>query len=393
MSDPSTYSLTGYYSLRYGVGGVEAAFDDLLAGRRQVESLADYFNSQVLRLPQIGADIFLTVYGDIHEVLAISMTGLKGAAVVMDAKTGALLALHSQPSYDPNRLDEDWSALIAAEGDPFFNRALQGNYQLGGNINLLWLAHAIESGFELSLRFTDATLPVALDDATDVTCLAPPPLSELTLPEALIYGCPAPFMRYLETQSTTAYTELLPPFRFAEGTALPGFPAPETLPPPHTDAAADADVRARLNVMGQGDVTTTPLHLISIIAATANDGVAIEPWILAAVREPDEAAKPMQRQNGGNRRLMSASAAATLKDVLKDSWLTLSGAPGDSTAQAGAYIAMSRAGEETQLWLNGYVESAGENPMSFVILLEDSADIAKLLTIGDALIDALKEKA
>ena len=131
--------------------------------------MADYFNSKILHLPQIGGDIMLTIDTAIHDALVQAMDGETGAAVVMDAQTGALLALVSLPSYDPNRLDEDWSALIEAEGNPFFNRALQGNYPLGGNIYALWLAQAIDADFELSLRFTDAADPVELDDGTRYT--------------------------------------------------------------------------------------------------------------------------------------------------------------------------------------------------------------------------------
>ena len=50
---------------------------------------------------------------------------------------------------------------------------------------------------------------------------------------------------------------------------------------------------------------------------------------------------------------------------------------------------MSRSGDESQLWLNGYVAPESGNTAAFVILLEDSADVSKLLAIGSALIEAL----
>ena len=386
---PTTFSLAGYYSLRYGVGGAEAGYDEVLSGLHPLESLADYFNSQILRLPQIGADIMLTIDGQIHDALADAMAGADGAAIVIDAATGELLALVSLPSFNPNRLDEDWSQLIEAEGDPFFNRALQGNYQLGGNIYALWLAQAVDAGFELSLRFTDAAAPALLDDGTAIDCVIQPAPTDLALTEALGYSCPAPFKSYLKTQSASTIDDLISSYRFSNPVILPGFPQPEPLPEPATTTELEPAALALRNILGQGAQTTTPLHLATIIAAFANDGVAIAPWIHLGTRQPDSEEWRRNAPSLDPQRMQSASTARRMLTLLRDSWAILYRDESDRQIEVGGFVAMSRSGEETQLWLNGYVTPIGENPAAFVILLEDSADLAKLLAIGDALVKAL----
>ncbi len=386
---PSTYSLAGYYSLRYGVGGVEAAYDEALAGTRPLETLADYFNSQVLRRPQIGADIMLSVDTDIHEALAEAMAGESGAAIVINAESGAILALSSTPSVDPNRLDEDWSELIQAEGNPFFNRALQGNYQLGGNIYALWLAQAIAADFELSLRFTGAAEPVILGDDTTIHCVIQPTSADLTLPEALRFGCPAPFKSYRQTQPASSYDELIATYRFSDSVVLPGFAEPEQLPPPAATAELEPASLALRDILGQGDQTTTPLHLATIISAIANDGVAFTPWIHAGTRQPGADTWLQQPLNSESLRLLDADAASQLRSLLGDVWDSLNVRASQAPVEVGAYLAMSRSGDESQLWLNGYVAPESGNTAAFVILLEDSADVSKLLAIGSALIEAL----
>lgn len=387
--EPSSYSLTGYYSLRYGVGGAEAALDDVLSGARPLETLADYFSSQILRLPQIGADIMLTVDADIHDALAKEMAGAKGGAIVLDAVSGEVLALVSLPSFDPNRLDEDWSQLIAAEGNPFFNRALQGHYQLGGNIYAFWLAQAIDTGFELSLRFTGAADPITLDDGTAIDCLIQPPSSDLTLTESLVYSCPAPFKGYLQTQDASGYDDLLSQFRFSDPVVLPGFPQPEQLPPNTATAELEPEALARRNILGQGAQTTTPFHLAMIMAAIANDGTAITPRIHAAQRQPATVEWLTQPSNSESVRMLDAATAGTMQSLLRETWGTLNSEPSDSQVDIGAYIAMSRSGDDTQLWLNGYVAAEDRNTAVFVILLEDSADVPRLLAMGKNLIKAL----
>lgn len=386
---PATYSLTGYYSLRYGVSGAEAAFDDLLSGARPLTTLSDYFNQQILRLPQVGSDIMLTIDAEIQVALANAMEGANGAAIVLDAASGALLALLSQPTFDPNRLDQDWSQLIEAEGNPFFNRALQGNYQLGGNIYLLWLAQAIGADYELSLRFTDAATPVTLDDDTVIRCTTQPASSDLTLPEALSFGCPAPFNSYRQTGSASSYDKLVSTYRLADPVVLPGFPQPEQLPASaaHTELAPQAlDLR---NALGQGELTTTPLHIATIMAAIANDGIAKMPWLHAAQREPESDKWRPAQPTTESLHMLDAETARTTQSILRQAWLQLTDDQPPPPIEVGAYLAMSHSGDETQLWLNGYIKAADDNTAAFVILLENTADTERLFTIGTALVEAL----
>ena len=70
------------------------------------------------------------------------MAGKVGAAVAMDPKTGAVLALVSYPYVDGNRLDESWSDYLQDERSPFVNRAVQGQYPPGSAIKPLVLGAA-----------------------------------------------------------------------------------------------------------------------------------------------------------------------------------------------------------------------------------------------------------
>ena len=109
---PSTYSIVGYYSLRYGVGGAESAYQIHLSGARPIADFADYFSRDILHRPQVGSDILLMLDVEVQDPLYRAMDGAVGTAIVLDARSGAVLALVSQPSFDPNSLDEAWSTLI-----------------------------------------------------------------------------------------------------------------------------------------------------------------------------------------------------------------------------------------------------------------------------------------
>ncbi len=389
---PSTYSVAGYYSLRYGVGGAEAAYDDILAGSSTVESLADYVNSRILHRPQIGSDIMLTVDAEIQDSLANAMSGTFGAAIVMDVHNGAILALASLPSYDPNSLDADWGTLIEAEGNPFFNRALQGNYQLGGNIYALWLAQAIDSGFDLSWQFTGATDPVELGDGMEATCVIKPESTELSLTEAFVFGCPAAFKSYRQTESAIEYDKLVSPFMFDEPMSLAGFPLPEPIFPATGNDEIDPELLALRDALGQGNLTTTPLHLTAILAAIVNDGVAITPRIYASQRETATNEWQPHSVNTASRRMMPAATARRLQLIMQESSSVLWYEAKLPAPEVGIQLAMSRSGEETQLWLNGFVFPEDRNAVAFIVLVEDTDDVSRLLAIGRELISVLVSK-
>jgi peptidoglycan glycosyltransferase len=64
----------------------------------------------------------------------------------MDVDSGDILALVSQPTYDPNMLDADWEQLESDPDAPLLNRATQGLYQPGGVLQPVVLAAALEAG-------------------------------------------------------------------------------------------------------------------------------------------------------------------------------------------------------------------------------------------------------
>jgi len=383
---PSTYSVVGYYSLRYGAGAAEAAYDEVLSGASAVMTLPDYIERQVLKLPQVGADIRLTLDADLQDALAAAMGDAAGAIVIMNAQSGAVQAMLSQPGFDPNTLDDNWEALVEAASQPFFNRALQGQYQLGSAMYTLLLAQALRSEADLTMRFPKADAPVSFEDGMTIECVIKPEQSELSLIEAYIYGCPAAFQAHWLAQPRQDLAAVLAPFAFDAPLTLAGFPQPEPIALP---AAAEPLNEATLTLHalhGQGDATTTPLHMAAIMAAIATDGKAVAPIILSATRPPDAAQwRPLTTETSASP-VLSEDVARELRHILRRAWSSLDGG---QAADVGAQIARSQSGDQRQLWLTGFVANADGPTRSFVILLENSDDVPGLISIGQALIQSL----
>jgi len=136
---PEASHIVGYYSLRYGTGGAEAAFDATLRGRlTQLD--------QLLHHPQIGSDATLSANLAAQRAAHQALGERQGAVVVLDIHSGEVLALVSHPAYNPNTLDADWDGLAANPDAPLLNRAAQGVYALGDLARLVGLTGLLSAG-------------------------------------------------------------------------------------------------------------------------------------------------------------------------------------------------------------------------------------------------------
>ena len=142
---------------RVGVAGIEASYDRFLRGRNgasrvQVDSLGRPRGELTTREPVPGRQLRLTLDLDVQKAGQEALGSAKGAFVVMDVKTGAIRALGSSPSFNPNVFSKqirqkDFKRLTAEDnGAPLSNRAMQGLYPTGSIFKLITSVAGLESG-------------------------------------------------------------------------------------------------------------------------------------------------------------------------------------------------------------------------------------------------------
>jgi peptidoglycan glycosyltransferase len=235
---PGLSTVTGYYSLRHGTGGIEAAFDPTLRGSLG-QSEGQKFINDLLHRPPVGRDVTLTVDLPAQVAADFALGEQEGAVVVLDIATGAVLVMSSHPTYDPNTLDEQWDSLRQDEQAPLLNRATQGLFPVGDLARLIGLIGLYEAG---------ATAPADPLDAPLEATLAP-------------LGPTG----YLATAQQLGLIRPLPGLRSQPG-RLPNFDDKGTVK----------------------DLAVTPLHLARVLAGLALDGQLPTP-ILALNGEPHRA--------------------------------------------------------------------------------------------------------
>ncbi len=125
---PPLAPVLGYTHAVYGQAGLEAALDGYLRGVRGAPAWLVWQQHVLTGYPPPGLDVRLSVHLPCQRDADSRMAQQRGALILMDAHSGEILALVSQPGYDPNRLEQDWRWLIHAPDFPLLNRPLLGRY-------------------------------------------------------------------------------------------------------------------------------------------------------------------------------------------------------------------------------------------------------------------------
>ena len=144
-----------------GETGIEAIFDAALRGKAGGKSMMvnrlGYRQGETLQtVPEPGQNVILTIDAGIqlaaeHALLSAYGTNTRGAAVVLNAQNGDVLAMASAPAYDPNIFlghisHEEWARLSDARMRPLINRAMQENYAPGSIFKIVVGLAGLELG-------------------------------------------------------------------------------------------------------------------------------------------------------------------------------------------------------------------------------------------------------
>lgn len=363
---PEMNNALGYFSLRYGVGGAEAAYDDILRGDT-IPNINTYFSTEILHQPQMGSDVRLTFDHELQGQIVDMMGDTHGTVVLLDVSNGNVLSLVSLPTYDPNILDSTWDDLIAAEGNPFFNRALQGRYQAGGTLQTPLMAVASLTETDFAATIETATESIELDNLT-LGCTNEPSTTTMTLAEAYAYGCPSAFLQIIESTSANTLNGVVEAFQLDRPPALTGFIAdiPEATITPN--AEAETDIVADL--LGQGAIRVNPMGMATLMTAILNGGNAPQPHALDAVRAPqgDWLTIPPTSQSIP---YMTTSTARRLRDLMIQNVNILNIVSEDESTVLGGHIALAYSGDSTQTWFVGFASTGNNQGYAIALVLED----------------------
>ncbi|MCR4403274.1 MAG: penicillin-binding transpeptidase domain-containing protein [Firmicutes bacterium] len=308
---PGLAHLIGYEDARYGTAGLEASYNSELLGLGGESLLARIARDVFSRGGKRGNDIILTVDATVQRAAERAMAGRRGAACALDPRTGAVLAMVSNPGFAPERIASQWESLVKDETSPLFNRATLGLYPPGSAVKPLIAAIALSCGAvgaDEVFRCEGAIgVGVRDDDDRKVACPDGTAHGDVDLASAIALSCNVAFAQIgWRAGSEKLYNGLR---GFHVATALP-FDVPTaagtiTAGAPALDRASVAQVS-----IGQGALAVSPLQMACAIAAIGNGGVMRRPHVVREVRSPD--GTPLRRVTGAILGVPASASSARL---------------------------------------------------------------------------------
>jgi peptidoglycan glycosyltransferase len=289
--------ITGFFSFEFGAEGLERSYNDELAGQtaeQELRSFADLFVDK-----ERTGNLKLSVRDDLQRLARDQLGARRGSVVVIDPRTGAVLAMWSFPSYDSNALSTHNQAdaqaardLLLAADDPnnAFDRsplspaAYRERFFPGSTFKVVTGSTGLESG---TVRADDPVYPT-------VTEYTPP---QTVVPLSNFGGnlCGGDLLEILSQSCNTSFAQMavedIGPDRMITGAENFGFndTPPIDLPAP-AESAFPTDFDQNLpalaqSAIGQNDVAATPLQMALVAAGVANDGVIMEPYVVDEIRD------------------------------------------------------------------------------------------------------------
>lgn len=284
-----------------GKYGIEKYLDGSLKGKsggEQVEVDAAGRRLGVLGRvnPVSGYTVVLNVDSDLQRICWDAFHGKAGAVVVMDPNTGAIMAMVSKPSFDPNLFNrgisgEDWKELTTNALCPLQNRAIAGQYPPGSTYKLVVAAAALEEGLitEDTEIFCDGTYQMG---NRTFRCWKKGGHGTVDLHRAIVESCDVYFYHLGEMLGVDKLAEYAEKFGFGSktGISLPG-----------EKGGLVPTKRWKLNrfgepwqkgettslSIGQGFALVTPLQLIRAYCAVANGGILYKPRLVKRIESED----------------------------------------------------------------------------------------------------------
>lgn len=128
---PDLAPVLGYNHPIYGQAGMEASLDELLRGLSGNPASALWWNHLLYGMSPAGLDVRLSIDLSLQYPIDEMLRGHTGAAILMNAESGEILAISSHPTFDPNALDKIGAEISRDPAKPLINRGAQGLYPAG----------------------------------------------------------------------------------------------------------------------------------------------------------------------------------------------------------------------------------------------------------------------
>lgn len=344
--------VVGYSNV--GTAGLESQ-----AGSSLLES-HEFLPNRILRnlrgKKDVGDTVRTTLDVHLQEAAYDALGDHRGAIVVMDPTTGAILAMVSKPDYNPNSLPQYYEDIINSDDDngTLVNRASQGLYPPGSTFKVLTTLEYLREHPKKAKNFTFDCEGLYTEEDYTIQCYGRTEHGELDLDTAFAKSCNGAFAQIGRSLNFADFYNMCTEFGFNQtisGVSMAGSV--------FKLKSGESAFKVMQTSIGQGETQITPLLNCMIAASVANHGVMMKPYLVDSILDAEDnlirTTEPVEWKT-----VMSGKEASTLEKLMRKVVTDGTG----SAASGSGYTAYGKTGSaevtksrETDAWFIGYAVS------------------------------------
>jgi len=305
IQDLKSINATNYAATNFiGKVGIEKYYEPQLHGSVGYTKIETDANGKTIRTisitpPTPGNNLYLTIDSKLQNVAATALAKHNGAVVAIRPETGEILAMASNPSYDPNTFvngitHHDFQQLQHNKNHPLYNRPLRGLYPPGSTIKPFIAIEGLKTNtITASQRIFDPGWYQIPNTAHIFHDWKKSGHGWVNLSKAIIESCDTYFWKLANELGIRQIDEILNQFNFGEQTGIDmqeeltgNVPSPAWKLRYNGHAWFKGDTTNA--GIGQGYIEVTPLQLATATAILANRGMHLKPHLLYAIQSPND---------------------------------------------------------------------------------------------------------
>lgn len=303
----------GYVDIKYGITGLEKKYDEELMSTDVKDSIKSLIKNKGKSSRKVGNNLKTTLDLETQKAAYDLLGDNKGAVVVLNPKTGEIIAMVSKPSFDPNDLQNTWQQLNEDENRPLINRATAGLYPPGSTFKTITAISALEniSGVEGKYIEDDGELYIGGDYT--LHNFQGEALGNIDFKDAYTHSSNVYFgslglelgnEKLKQTAEKFFFNKEIP----ADGISVEPSNFPQLKSYEKGSIAQSA--------IGQSSDLASPLQMAVVTSVIADGGILMKPHLVSDVTNSQgEEIKSIQPEQVGQ--IISSDVASTMKDLMR----------------------------------------------------------------------------
>lgn len=318
-----------------------------------------------------GDNVVTTLDSQIQKAAYDALGSYDGAVIVMEPKTGKIIAMVSKPDYDPNSVKENWDTLTADGSTVLYNRATQGKYAPG---SVFKIYTALEYYRENTDSFDDykydCSGSITVDGQT-IHCAGNKRHGQEDFRMSFANSCNSSFAELSLSLDREKFQDTCDSLLFNKNLPI----AFESSRSSFSLSKKDSNAMVMETGIGQGKTLVSPLHMLLTASAIDNDGILMTPYLVDHTQNAS-GVEVSTNEPKGYTKLMTEPEAHFLQEYMRSvvtsgTGSKLAGQSYEASGKTGT-AQVSDTTDQTNAWFVGYASKDGYEDIAIAVIVENS---------------------